>query len=140
MSIYHKNIYYSKTDIFQKIGELLNDKKIGEVKGSGGFNLICDASSDEVVLRLRQIKNRYRKPFAVMFPNIQMVKEILKTSEFDEKILNSQEAPIVILELRNLKQQFLSKFVTSDLNRIGAILSYSAHHLLIFFSNILLSR
>ena len=66
-----------------------------------------------------------------MFPNIQMVKEILKTSEFDEKILNSQEAPIVILELKNLKQQFLSKFVAPDLNRIGAILSYSAHHLLI---------
>ncbi len=123
---------YSKTDVFQKIGELLNNKKIGAVKGIGGFNLICDATSDEVVLRLRKIKNRYKKPFAVMFPNIQTVKKILKTSEFDEKILNSQEAPIVILELKNLKQQFLSKFVAPDLNRIGAILSYSAHHLLIF--------
>ena len=41
------------------------------IKGIGGFHLCCDATNDEAVKRLRVLKNRPGKPFAVMMKNME---------------------------------------------------------------------
>ncbi|HNT29799.1 MAG TPA: Sua5/YciO/YrdC/YwlC family protein, partial [bacterium] len=48
----------------------LADGKIIAIKGVGGFHIAVDACSEEAVERLRVLKKRPHKPFAVMFPDI----------------------------------------------------------------------
>lgn len=80
---------------------LLCEGKIVAVKGLGGFHLMVDARNDEAVRRLRVRKHREEKPFALMYPSLEMVKEDCKVSEFEERLLLSPESPIVLLKRLN---------------------------------------
>ncbi len=71
--------------------------KIIAVKGLGGFHLIVDAKNEKAVNLLRQRKHRPDKPLALMYPNLELIKEDCQVSELEEKFLQSPEAPIVIL-------------------------------------------
>ena len=46
--------------------EWLRGGRIVAIKGSSGFQLLCDAGNEAVVRRLRQLKRRPHKPLAVM--------------------------------------------------------------------------
>jgi hydrogenase maturation protein HypF len=72
--------------------------KIVAIKGLGGFHLIVDAKNEKAVQLLRQRKHRPDKPFALMYPNLELIKEDCQVSELEEKLLQSPEAPIVILK------------------------------------------
>ena len=53
---------------------------IAAIKGIGGFHLCCDATSQVAVERLRKLKRRPMKPFAVMAQDIETVKAICEVS------------------------------------------------------------
>ena len=71
--------------------------KIVAVKGLGGFQLVVDARNEAAVQRLRQRKRRSEKPFALMYPSLEMAREHCHVSELEERLLLSPEAPIVLL-------------------------------------------
>jgi hydrogenase maturation protein HypF len=77
--------------------EDVREGKIVALKGLGGFQLIADARNESVVQRLRQRKRRSEKPFALMYPSLEMAREHCRICELEERLLLSPEAPIVLL-------------------------------------------
>src|SRR5215469_10425897 len=55
----------------KEAGKAICNGKILAVKGLGGFHLMVDARSEQVVRLLRKRKHREEKPFAVMFPSLE---------------------------------------------------------------------
>lgn len=81
-----------------KAREIIRNGGILAVKGIGGFHLCCDASDEEAVQRLRQLKHRDAKPFAVMMKNMETVGRECRYSEAQEKLLTGPQKPIILLE------------------------------------------
>lgn len=74
--------------------------KIVAVKGIGGFHLIVDARNAQAVEALRIRKHREEKPFALMYPTIEAVREDCEVSSLECRLLESSESPIVLLRRR----------------------------------------
>ena len=68
------------------------------IKGIGGFHIVCDATNDKSVKKLREYKNRPTKPFALMCKNLEELQTIAEISKEEKTALMSKEAPIVILK------------------------------------------
>jgi hydrogenase maturation protein HypF len=84
----------------EEASNLLKNKMIIGVKGLGGFQLACDATSNDVVKRMRMRKSRPAKPFAIMVKDVDQVKEICYLNEEEEKLLTGSQKPIVLLKRR----------------------------------------
>jgi len=113
----------------------LREGAIVAVKGLGGFHLMVNACDDDAVRRLRHRKQREGKPFALMFPDLQSIKERCECSLLEERLLLSQEAPIVLLQRRanaNDSEGFdISCEVAPSTPCLGAMLpSNPLHHVL----------
>ncbi|MDR3242737.1 MAG: Sua5/YciO/YrdC/YwlC family protein, partial [Clostridiales Family XIII bacterium] len=70
------------------------------LKGAGGYYFVCSPFLEEAALRLREIKARDKKPFAVMFPDLETVKVFCCAGPEEETLLTSGARPIVLLERR----------------------------------------
>lgn len=99
------------------------------IKGVGGYHLVCDASNDEAVQRLRERKKRPSKPYAVMVSDLEVAKSLAYTNEKEEVLLTSKERPIVLLNSKDNRQ--ISSYVAPNLTRIGLFLPYTPVHLLL---------
>ncbi len=108
--------------------DLLKSGSIVAIRGLGGFHLACDATSSEAVQRLRQRKHRYGKPFAVMARDLEMIRRYCNVSSAEANLLQSPEAPIVLLTAAGEK---LPDGIAPGLNSIGFMLPYTPLHLLI---------
>jgi hydrogenase maturation protein HypF len=103
------------------------------IKGLGGMHLTCDAFNEQAVEKLRNVKNRDGKPFAVMFRDLETLKQYTITDETEEQAIVSWRRPIVLLEagsLPGLPQ--LARGIQSGLNLIGGMLPYMPLHHLLF--------
>ena len=119
-----------KEQALKETVNLLKEGNILAIKGIGGFHLVCDATSDKAIKKLRERKRRGEKPFAVMFKDINQIKEYAEITDFEEAVILSPERPIVIVKSK--QNTDLSKEVAPFLDRIGVFLPYSPlHHLLL---------
>jgi hydrogenase maturation protein HypF len=84
-------------DALRQAAEAIRSGQIVAVKGLGGFHLVCDARNDQAVQELRRRKHREEKPFALMYPTLELIKAHCEVSELEERVLTSPEAPIVLL-------------------------------------------
>ena len=117
-------------NIFLKVYEFIKDGNILAIKGIGGFHIICDATNDEAVLRLREYKNRPSKPLAIMCKNIKQIKSLADINEKEEELLSSKEAPIVVLKKN--PHANISRLVAPKIDRVGCMLAYTPLHHLLF--------
>jgi len=100
------------------------------VRGVGGVHLACDASDERAVGRLRAAKNRADKPFAVMFPGLEMLGRECVVDALALAALCGPESPIVLLPRR--ESTTLAPAVAPGLTEIGAFLpSWGLQHLLL---------
>lgn len=114
--------------IIKEISSKIEQGKVIAIKGLGGYNLICNAQSDNAILRIREIKGRDSKPFAVMFRDLKTIKDYCKVTNDEKELLESWRKPIVIL---NEKKE-LCIAINSGLKSIGAMLPYLPFHYLLF--------
>ncbi|MCF6312178.1 MAG: carbamoyltransferase HypF [Verrucomicrobiales bacterium] len=105
--------------------ELLRDQQIVAVKGVGGYLLTCDARSDHAVRRLREIKGRDAKPFAVLFGSEEELLQHYQPTDAELEQLRSPQRPIVLLEKPKDEKQ-LSPSVSGDLPHEGCFLAASS--------------
>ncbi|MGM0518284.1 MAG: carbamoyltransferase HypF [Campylobacterota bacterium] len=136
ISLYDNKNCLIKNDIeaIKNLAKLINQGDIVALKGLGGFHIVCDALNEKVVSSLRQRKNRPKKPFAVMFKNLDEVRKYTKPTKKELECLNSKEKPIVLLKSSNSFK--LSKSVCVDISKIGCFLPYTAlHHILFRYLN-----
>lgn len=104
-----------------KGAELLRAGEVIAFKSMGGYNLICDPLQDEAVAKLRRIKNREQKPFAVMFRDLEEIRRYCYVSETEEKLLASSARPILLLKHRPSESREINKsrFIGSFLPSMG---------------------
>lgn len=117
----------------------IREGKIVAVKGLGGFHLMVDAGNSEIVQELRRRKRRSEKPFAVMYPSVDLVKEDCQVSELEERLLRSPESPIVLLrhnktnrrDAENTEEERKERVIAPGNPYLGVMLPYTPlHHLL----------
>ena len=114
--------------ILKRASELLANGKILAIKGLGGFHLACNPFDEMAVSELRIRKSREGKPFAVMFRNIQSVKNYLHVNPEEELLITSWRKPIVLLKV---KKEFAPS-LSVGLDTVGAMLPYMPFHYQLF--------
>lgn len=123
-------------DTIKKVAELINNNFIIAIKSDGGFNLVCNASNDNVIKKLRFRLNRYMQPFAVLCDSINTMSNYCLITNKEKELLSSKERPIVVCnkKISNKKKEeynFLES-IAPGLHNIGLILPYNGTHILLF--------
>mgnify|MGYP003624124392 CR=1 FL=1 len=120
----------SSNETLKKIAQKINSGFIVAIKGIGGFHIICDATNENAVKKLREKKNRPTKPFAVMFKNIDEIKSCANISKKEEETILCKEKPIVIVNKNSNSK--ISEQIAPNINRLGVFLPYTPLHILLF--------
>lgn len=125
----NKNEELSTNDeAIKQVASKINEGEIVAIKGMGGFHLICDATNDKSVENLRNRKHRPSKPFAVMFKDIEQLKQYATPSKEEEKIILSKEKPITLVS----SNSSLSPLIAPNIDRLGCFLAYTPLHIILF--------
>ncbi len=114
--------------------KVIHDGGIVAIKGIGGFHLCCDATNEETVSRLRMLKHRPAKPFAVMAKDETVVKRECIVTPEQEQILTGHQKPILLLDRRSNGGQTekLASSVAPGNPKVGVMLPYAPVQLLLF--------
>lgn len=125
-----QNILSQNSEAIEMAVRAVLEGKIIALKGLGGFHLLCDATNSKALSLLRKRKDRPEKPFAVMFSDIQSLKESTDISAEEEVLVTSKERPIVIVSKRNSSR--VCEELAPGIDCIGVFLAYTPlHHLLL---------
>ncbi|MDR1500287.1 MAG: carbamoyltransferase HypF [Tannerellaceae bacterium] len=111
-----------------RVSALIAGGEVVALKGMGGYHLVCDALNETAARNLRAAKAREGKPFAVMFRDMDAVRQYAKVSPAEEAVLTSPRRPVVILD----QVARLSPSVNPGMDTIGAMLPYMPVHYDIF--------
>ncbi len=108
--------------------QALNEGRIAAIQSLGGFHLACCASNKEAVIRLRKLKKRPHKPFAVMVSDMAQAEKLCLISDFEKSVLSSPRAPIIMLK----KKDGCPQWPSDGLDTIGIMLAYTPLHAVLF--------
>ncbi len=110
--------------------QVINDGGIVAIKGIGGFHLCCDAANREAVQRLRTLKTRPAKPFAVMMRDMETVERECEVTKVQKEVLDGHQKPIILLKRK--PSGMVCDAVAPDNPKVGVMLPYAPVQLLIF--------
>ena len=105
---------------------LLKQKNIVGLKGISGYQLLA-LPDTESARKLRIVKGRENKPFAVMFPDTETINQFCNCNTEEEQLLKSSARPIVLLDaIKEFPYE-----VAGDSRYIGAFLPAAGIHKLL---------
>ena len=117
-------------DPIREAGRLLSEGHILAVKGYGGFHVATATTKDGPLMRLREVKHRSQKPFAIMARNLETAKTFAEVSGKEAETLTSFSRPIVLLN--KSEDYYLSELVAPNLHNVGVMLPYTGLHYMLF--------
>lgn len=123
---------------FLETRAVIRNGGIAAIKGIGGFHLCCDAGSEAAVQRLRQLKARPMKPFAVMMRDLEVVGRECRLEPEMEPLLTGPQKPIILIPRHTgsaASKSVASRIAASvapDNPNLGVMLPYTPVHMLLF--------
>jgi len=117
-------------DPIREAGRLLEESYIVAVKGNGGFHVATVTTKSEPIKRLREIKHRAQKPFAIMARDLKTIQSFAEVSREEARLLTSYIRPIVLLKKR--EDYCLSELISPGLHTVGVMLPYTGLHVMLF--------
>ncbi|EMH21439.1 carbamoyltransferase HypF [Helicobacter pylori] len=120
---------FKNDDALFKCAKDIQKGKIIALKGLGGFALLCDARNFKTIERLRLLKNRPLKPFALMFKDLKSAKQHAFLNELECESLSSISAPILLARKKPDTQ--LAPNIAKNSPFYGVILPYTPLHALL---------
>ena len=117
-------------DPIGKAGELLEEGYIIAIKGNGGFHVATATTNATPIERLRKIKHRSQKPFAILARDLETTRTIAEVSAEEERLLTSHIRPIVLLNKN--ENYYLSDLIAPKLHNVGVMLPYTGLHVMLF--------
>ncbi|MEM2576612.1 MAG: carbamoyltransferase HypF, partial [Candidatus Bathyarchaeia archaeon] len=111
-------------------GKLIEEGFILAVKGNGGFHIATSTLNSKPIIKLRKVKHRSQKPFAIMARSIEAIKSFAEVSFKEAELLKSSAKPIVLL--KKSEDYYLAEEISPGLNTIGVMLPYTGLHLMLF--------
>lgn len=132
LKLYNQNSIniYNNIEAIKETANLIDKGYIFAIKGLGGFHLVCDATNDETIKRLRNLKCRPNKPYAILFKDIKSIKYYTLLTSKEEEVLNSKEKPIVLVDVS--KNSLLSPYINPNVEKLGCFISYTPLQNLLF--------
>ena len=103
---------------------------IAAIKGIGGFHLACNAYDNDAVRRLRELKHRPSKPFALMMRDEEEVLKNCYIEDYQRDILKGHQKPIILLKCK--EDSLVAEQAAPDNPMIGCMLPYAPVQSLIF--------
>ena len=119
----------NNSNIIENCVSHLKQGHIVAIKTTSGYKIICDASNEQAIQRLRTRKERPHKPFAVMFSDIEHIKRFTLATKSELRSISAKENPIVLCRKR---KNTLPDNICPQLKHIGACLPGSGIETLIF--------
>ncbi|MEJ8611655.1 carbamoyltransferase HypF [Helicobacter pylori] len=120
---------FKNDDALLECAKDIQKGKIIALKGLGGFALLCDARNFQTIERLRLLKNRPLKPFALMFKDLNTAKQHAFLNALECESLNSTSAPILLA--RKKPDTPLAPNIAKNSPFYGVILPYTPLHALL---------
>ncbi len=120
---------FKNDDALLECAKDLQKGKIIALKGLGGFALLCDGRNFQTIERLRLLKNRPLKPFALMFKDLNSAKQHAFLNALECESLNSTSAPILLA--RKKPNTPLAPNIAKNSPFYGVILPYTPLHALL---------
>ncbi len=120
---------FKNDDALLECAKDIQKGKIIALKGLGGFALLCDGRNFQTIERLRLLKNRPLKPFALMFKDLNTAKQHAFLNALECESLNSASAPILLA--RKKPNTPLAPNIAKNSPFYGVILPYTPLHALL---------
>ncbi|MBR1622409.1 MAG: carbamoyltransferase HypF, partial [Pseudobutyrivibrio sp.] len=108
-------------ELYQSIVHILNGGILA-VKDIGGYHLVCNPFDEDAVAKLRLLKHREAKAFAVMFFDVDEIREYCSVNQQESDLLKSAARPIVLLKRNQTGIKKLADNVCLSSPSIGAML------------------
>ncbi|MBQ5425827.1 MAG: carbamoyltransferase HypF, partial [Pseudobutyrivibrio sp.] len=109
-------------DTFDKAVDVIAAGGILAVKDIGGYHLCCNPFDEKAVASLRLLKHREAKAFAVMFPDVDSIRDYCEVNDQELEILEGPARPIVLLKRIYDNKKKLADNVCLTSPSIGAML------------------